>query len=119
MGRKPAVTVTETQEQEVQVDDTAFLDIMGKSPVNKVMDFLISNERASWTMKDISIGRNVGYSTLKIVLPKMVENKLIKVDRKIGKIKFYRINKENEIAKHFLKIYNIIDKMTWEEFLRP
>lgn len=104
-----AITLTE-ESIEVQVDDTAFLEVMGKSPVNKVLDFLIENDDASWTMKDISEGRNMGYSTLKVLLPKMLDSELILVDREIGKIKFYKINKENEIVKYVYKIYRLVDE---------
>jgi len=65
-------------------------------------------------MKDISQGRNIGYSTLKMLLPKMVDSNLILVDREIGKIKFYKINKGNEIVKHVYKIYNA----TFEKLLK-
>ncbi len=108
-----AITITE-ESTEAQIDDTVFLEVMGKSPINKVFDFLIENDRASWTMKDISQGRNIGYSTLKMLLPKMVDSNLILVDREIGKIKFYKINKGNEIVKHVYKIYNA----TFEKLLK-
>ena len=111
-----AITVTE-ESIECQVDDTAFLEVMGKSPVNKVLDFLIENDDASWTMKDISEGRNMGYSTLKLLLPKMIESNLILIDREIGKIKFYKINKDNDIVKYVYKIYNVIDEKVKQDFM--
>jgi hypothetical protein len=107
-----------TVQQEPEVDDTVFLEVMGKSPVNKVLDFLIENERDSWTMKEISEGRNVGYSTLKILLPRMIQHKLIIIGREIGKSKLYKINKDNEIIKYLYKIYNALEKQALDDFVK-
>lgn len=109
-------TVMVMREEEVQTSDTAFLEVMGASPINKVLGFLIENERASWSMNEISENANVGYSTLKIVLPKMLKNKLLFVDKRIGKIKLYKINKENEIIKFIVSIYKTIEKRELRKF---
>lgn len=111
-------TITVQKKTEAQVDDTIFLEVMGKSPVNKVLDFLIENERDSWTMREISEGRNVGYSTLKILLPRMVRHKLIIITREVGKTKLYKINKENDIIRYLYKIYKIMEKQALDEFVK-
>lgn len=105
-GEKMARTITMTETKDVQAGDTLFLEVMGASPINKVFDFLIENERTSWSMNEISENMNVGYSTLKILIPKMLRNNLLVIDRKIGKIKLYKLNKENEIIKLVYGIYN-------------
>ncbi len=87
---------------------TSFLKIMGANPINRVLDFLIENERTSWSMVEISKNANVGYSTLKIILPKMLETNLIKVVKKIGKIKLYVINKESSIVKKLFLLHKEI-----------
>ncbi len=110
-------TLTMVKEKEATSDCTAFLEVMGASPTNKVLDFLIENERASWSMNEISKISNVGYSTLKILLPQLLNNHLIFVDRQIGNIKLYKINKKNKIIKHIYKIYKEIEKKTLREFV--
>ena len=36
------------------ITNTSFLEVMGDSPINKVIDFLIENDRESWSMNEIS-----------------------------------------------------------------
>jgi predicted transcriptional regulator len=92
---------------------TSFLEIMGVNPINRVLDFLIENDRESWTMAEISRNAGVGYSTLKVILPKMEKNKLIVVVKKVGKLKLYTINKDSEITK---KIYSLYKAINLEKF---
>jgi hypothetical protein len=68
-----------------------FLKIMGNSPINRTMGFFINNNLTSWSMLDICEKAKVGYSTLKLILPHLIKYKLIFVERKIGKIKLYRV----------------------------
>jgi len=87
---------------------TSFLKIMGANPINRVIDFLIENERDSWSMVEISKNANVGYSTLKLILPKMLKTELIIITKEIGKIKLYTINKENIIVKKLFALHKEI-----------
>lgn len=93
-----------------QTTKTSFLKVMGANPINKTLDFLIENERDSWTMAEISKNAGVGYSTLKLVLPKLLKNELIFIDKQIGKLKLYKINKENKIVSKLYLLHNTINK---------
>jgi len=90
---------------------TSFLEVLGDSPTNKVLDFLIENDRTSWSMNEIRDNANVGYSTLKLILPIMLKNDLIEVDKKIGKIKLYVIKKDGKIVKKIYELYNEINTL--------
>jgi len=96
----------------------SFLKVMGDSPINKVLDFLIENDRESWSMNEISENANVGYSTLKLVLPKMAKNDLIIVKKKIGKIKLYTINKSSSIVKMIYELYKEVNKKEIERLIK-
>ena len=93
---------------------TNFCKVMGNSVYTKLIDFFIENDRTHWSMYELTQA-NVGYSTLKLVLPKLLENGLIIVDEQYGKIKLYRINKENIVVK---KIYNLYDEINKQEIMR-
>lgn len=88
---------------------TSFLRVMGANPINRVLDFLIENDRESWTMIEISKNANIGYSTLKLILPKLLKNKLIIIQKQIGKTKLYAVNKDNIIVKKIYELYNQIN----------
>jgi len=82
---------------------------MGNSVYTKLIDFFIENDRTHWSMSELTQA-NVGYSTLKLVLPKLLENGLIVINEQYGKIKLYKINKENIIVKKIYILYNEINK---------
>lgn len=95
---------------------TFFLKIMGANPVNRVLDFMIENERDSWAITEISKFAKVGYSTLKVLLPKMQSNGLLKITKKVGKLKLYTINKDNPVVKKIYNLHNQINLQTIETF---
>ena len=82
---------------------------MGNSPINRILDFLIENDRTNWSMIEIKDGAKVGYATLKIILPKLVEKGLIIIDKEIGKVKLYKINIESLIVQKIYELYNEIN----------
>jgi len=97
---------------------TNFVQIMGDSPMNRVLDFLIENDRESWTMVEIRDNSKVGYSTLKIVLPRMLENNLVIINKTVGKSRLFIINKENPIIKKIYSLYNTINESEIKTFIK-
>lgn len=95
---------------------TSFIKVMGGSPINRVLDFLIENKRESWTMIEISKNSNVGYSTLKIILPKMLNEELIIIKKEIGKAKLYTINENNDITIKISELYHAINLREIKKF---
>ena len=83
---------------------------MGNSPTNRVLDFLIENDRTSWTMMEIFKNEKIGYATLKYLIPEMIKNELIIIDNQVGKAKLLKINKENSIVSAIINLYCEINK---------
>ena len=116
-GLKGPVHQVQTKMSEIQqTTKTSFLKVMGTSPINRVLDFLIENDRESWSMLEISKKAKIGYSTLKIILPRLEKEELIIVQKEIGKIKLYKINKENLIVRKLYSLYNQINIIQIERF---
>lgn len=91
---------------------------MGDTPINRVLDFLIENDRDSWTMVEIRDNANVGYSTLKLIVPHLIKNNLIIVKKTVGKSKLLMINKENLIIKKVYSLYNVINETEIKKFIK-
>lgn len=91
---------------------------MGDNPSNRVLDFLIENDRDSWTMIEIRDGARVGYSTLKQLIPKLKKSKLIIVKKKVGKSELLIINKNNSIVKRIYELYNTINESEIKRFIK-
>jgi len=81
---------------------TIFSETLGNSPQVKVLDFLIDNHMHNFSLVEIKDGTNAGYATLKKLLPKMLEKKLVIIEKKVGKAKLYKINLENNAIKHLI-----------------
>ena len=79
-----------------------FVETLGNSPQIKVLDCLIGGHMFSWTLMDIKDSTGVSYATLKYLLPKMLEKKLVVIDKKVGKAKLYKINLKNPAIKHLM-----------------
>ncbi len=86
-------------------EKSIFLDLFGDYPLNRVLDFLITYEGFDYSMVEIAEKSRVGYSTLKLFWPHLVENKIVIQTRKIGNAKLFKLNISNPIVKKFSDFY--------------
>ena len=74
-----------------------FLIKQGETPKNKVLDFLITHSELDYSLKEIAKYSGAGYSTVKILVKKLVKDNWIITTRKISKIKLYKLNTNVQI----------------------
>ncbi len=86
-------------------ENTAFLDVMGNSPINRVLDFLIVYDQFDYSLTDIAKNAKVGYATLMRTWKNLEGNKIVILSRVVGKAKLYKLNKNNPAVQHFIKMY--------------
>lgn len=84
---------------------STFLLVMGDSPKNRILDFLLGEINYDFTLKEIAVKSNVGYATIKRIWHSFIKATLVKPTRKIGKAIFYTYNQESEIGKSLRKFY--------------
>ena|SRR3989338_3820293 len=89
----------------MSAEKTVFLDIMGDSPVMRVLDFLIINEEFDYSMTDIAEQSKVGYSTLKLFWKRLEEHKLVKQTRAVGKARMFTLNDANPSVNTLRELY--------------
>src|SRR3989338_2977168 len=82
-----------------------FLKKQGKSPKNKVLDFLITHSDLDYTLKEISKNSGAGYSTVKVLVKKLAKDRWVIPTRKISKIILYKLNTDNTEVKRFIDFY--------------
>ena len=87
------------------LNDSTFLEVMGPTPINKIIDFLITNEDFDFTLKEIAERSYVGYATIKRIWEHFTKANLVKPTRKVSKAIFYKYNSENELAKRIKSFY--------------
>ena len=82
-----------------------FLIKQGKTPKNKVLDFLITYSELDYSLKEIAKYSGAGYSTVKLLIKKLVNDDWITETRKISKVKLYKLNVNNLEIKKFIEFY--------------
>ena len=82
-----------------------FLKKQGATPRNKVLDFLIVHQELDYSLKEIARYSGAGYSTVKILIKKLVKEKWITPTRKISKIVLYKLNINNSEVKKFIEFF--------------
>ncbi len=82
-----------------------FLEVLGDSPRNRILDFLLGETNYDFTLKEIAKKSNVGYATIKRIWHNFIKSELVKPTRRIGKAVFYTYNKESDTGKALRKFY--------------
>ena len=82
-----------------------YLKKQGETPKNKVLDFLITYSELDYSLKEIAKYSGAGYSTIKILIKKLVKDKWVVPTRKISKIVLYKLNVNNPEVKKFIEFY--------------
>ncbi len=89
--------------------ETIFIDVFGKNPVIKVLDFLITYQLFDYSLTEIAKNSRVSYSTLQTFWHKLEENNIVMKTRRIGKSDLYKLNTENPAVKQLLRLdWNLI-----------
>jgi len=105
-------------EKEVSV----LVEYFGEHPLVKIIDFLIENKLFDYSKKQIMEEAEISKATLFKYFPKLEGAGIVKVSRRFGKTKLYKINTENLITKRItelgLALANEASKMIVEKELR-
>jgi len=91
-------------------EKTSFVLVFGKSPVVKVIDFLIDNQEFDYSLTDIAKGAEVGWTTLHQFWTKLAKIGIVKKTRKIGRAELYKLNLESPLVKKLLEIDALVSK---------
>jgi hypothetical protein len=93
------------------MDESLFIRELGiKSPMLKVLDFLMDNESFDYSKTDIAEGTDLSRATLFKVWPKLEALDLITATRTVGQAKMYRLNKKNPIVKKLMELDDAISE---------
>lgn len=93
------------------MDDSLFIRELGiKSPMLKVLDFLMDNESFDYSKTDIAEGSGLSRTTLFKVWPRLVALEMIEATRTVGQAKMYRLNKQNPIVKKLMELDDAISE---------
>lgn len=93
------------------MDESLFIRELGiKSPMLKVLDFLMDNESFDYSKTDIAEGTGLSRATLFKAWPKLEALDLITATRSVGQAKMYKLNKQNPIVKKLMELDDAISE---------
>lgn len=88
----------------IMPEKSLFLHFTGKSPIFKIIDFLMENKGFDFSKKDIIEGAEISRAALFNCWPEIESYGLVKVTRKFGKASLYTLNDENPVVKKLIDL---------------
>lgn len=85
-------------------EKSLLLQLTGKTPLFRILDFLVDNKGMDFTKKDIAIGASISKASLFNYWLELEKYKIVKVTRTFGKAKLYTLNAESPITKKILEL---------------
>lgn len=82
-----------------------FLKNVGDNPRMRVLQYLIEGRDFDYTLTDM-LHAGVSWGTINSLIPQLLALEIIFKTRTIGRATLYRLNKENETAKHLIALYD-------------
>jgi DNA-binding transcriptional ArsR family regulator len=99
----------------MKYEKSMLLEIIGDTPENRIIDFLIEGKGIDYSKTDIAEGCGLSRPSIYKILPKLLEEGVVKVKRKIGRITLYQLNEENDRVKALIKLEEILLKESFTE----
>lgn len=97
-------------------EKSMLLEVIGDSPENRIIDFLIEGRGIDYSKTDIAEGCALSRPTIYKILPKLQEEGIVKESRRMGRITLYQINEQNERVKVLIKLDEILLKESFNDF---
>jgi len=84
--------------------ESIMIELFGKTPELKILDFLLDNNIFDYTKTEIARGAKMTRPTLYKVWSKMIKTGLVVKTRKINRTQLYKINLESPVVKKIMEI---------------
>lgn len=95
-------------------EESLLIKLLGNSPKIRIIDFFLDNKLFDFSKKDIIEELGMSKTTFYKVWDEIEKFGIVKVSRKFGKAKLYRLNKDSQIVKEFMNL----ERMLIEESAR-
>lgn len=86
------------------MEKTLLLKTLGNSPELRVIDFFLDNKAFDFSKKEIIEEVGMSKTTFYNIWDRIEEAGIVKINRKFGKAKLYKLNIDNPIVEMLIKI---------------
>ena len=86
-------------------EETLFLRTLGiKSPLLRILDFLMDNKAYDYSKTDIAKGAGISRTTLSSNWEQLEKNGLVSETRLVGRAKMYKLNLKSPVVQKFIEL---------------
>ena len=85
-------------------EDSIFVEVLGGSPIIRVLDFLITFQRFDYPLTEIAKNSRISYSTLQTLWHKLIKHNIVVKTRRVGKSDMFKLNTDNSAVKELMKL---------------
>ncbi|HEX9846370.1 MAG TPA: hypothetical protein VGA92_07925 [Candidatus Nitrosotenuis sp.] len=96
-------------------NETLLLKYLGPSPVLRIIDFFLDNPLFDYSKNDIIKNLEMGRVTFFKYWAELEKSGAVKVTRRVGRATMYKLDRENEVVKHLVKLDMALAKRTMEK----
>lgn len=106
-----------------QKNETLLLKYLGPSPVLRIIDYFLDNPLSDFSKNEIVKNLGMGRVTFFKYWAELEKSDAVKMTRKIGRATLYKLDRENDVVKHLIKLdmtlaRRVMEK-TAEEYKKP
>ena len=96
-------------------NETLLLKYLGLSPVLRIIDFFLDNPLFDYSKNDIIKNLEMGRVTFFKYWAELEKSGAVKVTRRVGRATMYKLDRENEVVKHLVKLDMALAKRAMEK----
>lgn len=86
-------------------EETLFLRTLGiKSPLLRILDFLMDNKAYDYSKTDIAKGAGISRTTLSSTWEHLEKNGLVSETRVVGRAKMFKLNLKSPVVQKFIEL---------------
>lgn len=85
-------------------DESLLIQILGRNPKLRILDFLLDNRLFDFSKKEIIDGTEMSKATFYKYWPEIEGSDLVRKTRKYGKTTLYTINENNPAARKLMEL---------------
>ncbi len=100
------------------MSETLLVKCLRGSPALRIVDFFLDNRLFDYTKDEIIENLDMGRATLFKYWGDLERFGIVKITRKIGKAKLYKLNEENEIVQKLILLDKVLCRQTMEESIQ-
>ena len=95
---------------------SAFMDVVGFTNRNKVIEYFLICRRLDVTIAEIIEEYNMNKATTYNVIKELLRKEIIKETKKVGNTQLYKLNEENKVSQDLVIVFNMCLNRVCEEY---